>query len=75
MTLRSMLAKILEVVERDYAGVIKRKMEGVYAIQSGGNQERGGERDRREKEQRSSFIVRDTARLCIKLLILADLPE
>ena len=57
MTLRSMSAKILEVVERDYAGVIKKKMEGVYGVQSGVNQERGGERDRREREQRSSFIV------------------
>ena len=57
-TLRSMAQKISEVMERDYTGAIKRKMEAVYGTQPSSTQERGGERDRREKDQRASFIVR-----------------
>ena len=57
-TLNSMRREISTVVENDYAGVIKRKMEGVYAAQSGAGPEKGFERDRREKEQRQAFVVR-----------------
>jgi len=49
------------VVDRDYTGAIKKKMDSVYGSQVGGNQERGAERDRREREQRSSFIVCEKA--------------
>lgn len=52
-----MSAKISEVVERDYTGVILKKMEAVYGVQTWSNQERGGDKDRREREQRSSFTV------------------
>ncbi|WVQ85236.1 hypothetical protein IAT38_007401 [Cryptococcus sp. DSM 104549] len=56
-TLRSMRQKIAEVIERDYTSVIKKKMDAVYAGYAGGNQDRGAERERREKDQREAFII------------------
>ncbi|OCF32799.1 hypothetical protein I316_05435 [Kwoniella heveanensis BCC8398] len=60
-TLSSMRHKIAEVIERDYTGVIRKKMDAVYAGQpastSTGTQDRGTEKDRREKDQRSAFII------------------
>lgn len=53
-TLKSMRCRIVEVIERDYLDVIRKKMDGVY-ISSGG-QDRA-ERDRREKDQKAAFIV------------------
>lgn len=53
-TLTSMRYRIVEVLERDYLNVVRKKMEGVYA--STGGQDRT-ERERREKDQRSAFIV------------------
>ncbi len=56
-TLRSMSARISEVIERDYIRIIRKKMEAVYEAQASGGQDRSGEKERREKEQRTSFIV------------------
>lgn len=56
-TLKSMRLKIVDVVERDYLNVIRRKMEGVYAVVGG--QDRS-ERERREKDQKAAFIVSRT---------------
>ncbi|WVF70902.1 hypothetical protein IAT40_005697 [Kwoniella sp. CBS 6097] len=60
-TLSSMRHKIAEVIERDYTGVIRKKMDAVYAGQpastSSNTQDRGTEKDRREKDQRSAFII------------------
>lgn len=53
-----MSARISEVVEKDYIALIKKKMEAVYGAQAGNTQDRGSEKERREKEQRSSFMVR-----------------
>lgn len=55
-TLKSMREKLVTVVENDYLGVIKRKMESVYSVPVGA-QDRGIEKERREKEQRQAFIV------------------
>ncbi|ORY33702.1 COG4 transport protein-domain-containing protein [Naematelia encephala] len=52
-TLRSMRLKVSDVVERDYIGVIRKKMDGVYSLPA---PERGGEKVR-EREQRSAFII------------------
>ena len=51
-----MREKLVTVVENDYLGVIKKKMESVYSIPIGA-QDRGIEKERREKEQRQAFIV------------------
>ena len=53
-TLKSMRHRIVEVVERDYLGVIREKMDGVYG--ASGGQDRA-ERERREKDQKAAFIV------------------
>lgn len=44
------------VMENDYLGVIRKKMEAVYSIPIGA-QDRGLEKDKREREQRQAFIV------------------
>jgi hypothetical protein len=51
-----MREKLTNVVENDYLGVIKRKMESVYSIPVN-NQERGQEKDKREKDQWQAFTV------------------
>ena len=56
-TLKSMREKLVNVVENDYLSVIKRKMESVYSIPVG-NQDRGAEKDKRDKDQRQAFTVR-----------------
>ncbi|WVR05978.1 hypothetical protein IAU60_003006 [Kwoniella sp. DSM 27419] len=55
-TLRSVRQKIAEVIERDYTGVIQKKMDAVYAGQPAGAQG-GAEKDRRERDQRAAFII------------------
>lgn len=51
-----MRKKVVKVVEDDYLGVIKKKMEAVYTIPIGA-QDRGLEKEKREREQRQAFIV------------------
>jgi hypothetical protein len=51
-TLRSMRQKLGEVIERDFNGIIQRKMEGVYAGQAVSEREKEKARD-----QRSAFIA------------------
>lgn len=51
-----MREKIVNLIENDYSGVIRKKMEFVYSVPTG-TQERGTEKDKREKEQRQAFIV------------------
>jgi hypothetical protein len=53
-TITSMRMGIVEIMERDYLNVIKKKMDGVYM--SAGNLDRS-ERERRERDQKSAFIV------------------
>jgi len=53
-TIKSMRQNIESVMERDYLGIIRKKMDGVYT--SVGNLDRG-ERERRERDQKSAFIV------------------
>jgi len=55
-TLISMREKLVDVVENDYLGVIKRKMESVYSLPAG-NQDRGVEKEKRDKDQRQAFTV------------------
>ncbi|WVQ62081.1 uncharacterized protein L199_000216 [Kwoniella botswanensis] len=55
-TLRSMRQKLAEVIERDYTGVIRKKMDAVYVGQASA-QDRGLEKDKRERDQRSAFII------------------
>ncbi|WWC99798.1 hypothetical protein V866_006706 [Kwoniella sp. B9012] len=55
-TLRSMRQKLAEVIERDYTGVIRKKMDAVYVGQAPA-QDRGLEKDKRERDQRSAFII------------------
>lgn len=52
-TIQSMRISIAQVMERDYLGIIRKKMDGVYATTS---QDRA-ERERRERDQKSAFIV------------------
>ena len=52
-----MREKIASVIESDYAGVLKRKMEGVYAVPIGSGQDRGLEKEKRERDQRQAFKV------------------
>lgn len=51
-TLRSMRQKLGEVIERDFNGIIKRRMEAVYAGQAVSEREKDKARD-----QRSAFVV------------------
>ena len=55
-TLVSMRAKISSIVDNDYMDVILKKMEAVYSVPAG-TQERGLEKERREREQRQAFTV------------------
>jgi hypothetical protein len=55
-TLKSMREKLVGVIENDYLGVVRKKMEAVYSIPIGA-QDRGVEKERREREQRQAFIV------------------
>jgi hypothetical protein len=52
-TIKSMRTSIAQVIERDYLGIIRKKMDGVYATTG---QDRA-ERERRERDQKSAFIV------------------
>lgn len=53
-----MRLRLTDVIDRDYTGVIKKKMEGVYAVQGGGGGGGDrGEKDRREREQKGAYIV------------------
>ncbi|WWD17778.1 hypothetical protein CI109_102219 [Kwoniella shandongensis] len=56
-TLNSMRHRIAEVIERDYTGVIKKKMDSVYAGYTTSGQDRGADKDKREKDQREAFII------------------
>ncbi|KAK4683669.1 conserved oligomeric Golgi complex subunit 4, partial [Tremellales sp. Uapishka_1] len=56
-TLRAMREKISQVMERDYTGVIKKKMEAVYAGNASAGSAERGEKDRRDREIRSSFLI------------------
>jgi hypothetical protein len=62
-TLRSIRVKIGEIVESDYAGILRRKMEGVYAGAGTGG-DKGLEREKRERDMRGAFIVSATSALC-----------
>jgi len=48
--------RVVEVMDRDYAGVIKRRMENVFSGSAAILAEKDG-RDKREREMRSCFIV------------------
>ncbi|WWC86365.1 uncharacterized protein L201_001241 [Kwoniella dendrophila CBS 6074] len=79
-TLRSMRQKLAEVIERDYTGVIRKKMDAVYMGQVPSSQ--GTEKDKRERDQRSAFIIHlndldVSADYMERLLdeILASLPQ
>ena len=52
-TIKSMRVSIAQVIERDYLGIIRKKMDGVYTTTG---QDRA-ERERRERDQKSAFIV------------------
>ena len=52
-TLRAMRQKITEVLERDYISIIRKKMDGVYLLPP----VQSSEREKREKEQKSAFII------------------
>ena len=67
-----MREKLTNVVENDYLGVIKRKMEYVYSIPVG-NQERGLEREKRDKDQRQAFTVSSGMRDLTSQIYLNDL--
>jgi hypothetical protein len=54
-TLRSLRIRIASVMNEDYSGVIRRKMEGVYSASAG--QERGVDKERKEKDQREASVV------------------
>lgn len=53
-SLRSMRQKIVTVLEKDYAAVLTKKMESVYA--ASGAYDRA-EKERREKDQKATYIV------------------
>jgi hypothetical protein len=53
-TIKSVRLGIMQVMERDYLGIIRKKMDGVYGAM--GNLDRA-ERERRERDQKSAFIV------------------
>ncbi|WRT64259.1 uncharacterized protein IL334_001190 [Kwoniella shivajii] len=81
-TLRSMRQRLGEVIERDYTGVIRKKMDGVYSGQASGSQDRGPEKDKRERDQRTAFIIHlndldVSADYMERLLdeVLANLPQ
>lgn len=57
-TIKSMRMSISQVMERDYLNIIRKKMDGVYATTS---QDRA-ERERRERDQKSAFIVSSSLR-------------
>ncbi|EIW72587.1 hypothetical protein TREMEDRAFT_70757 [Tremella mesenterica DSM 1558] len=52
-SLRVMRHKIGEVIEKDYIGVLRRKMDGVYALPHA----TGVEREKRERDQKIAFII------------------
>ncbi|ORX36086.1 COG4 transport protein-domain-containing protein [Kockovaella imperatae] len=56
-TLHSMRDKIATVIEHDYAYIIRHKMEAVYAGAASSIQERGAEKDKRDKDQRLAFVI------------------
>ncbi|WWC58480.1 uncharacterized protein I303_101023 [Kwoniella dejecticola CBS 10117] len=56
-TVKSMRLRLAEVIERDYTGVIRKKMDAVYAGSGSSAQDRGGEKDKRERDQRAAFVV------------------
>jgi hypothetical protein len=68
-TIKSMRISIAQVIERDYLGIIRKKMDGVYATTG---QDRA-ERERRERDQKSAFIVCPPLETRDELMI--DLPE
>jgi hypothetical protein len=53
-TIKSMRMAVVEIMERDYLNVIRKKMDGVYV--QAGNLDRA-ERERRDRDQKSAFIV------------------
>lgn len=55
-TLSRMRARVASVLERDYVDVLSRKMEAVYAAGQGVSYDRG-EKERREKDQRTAIII------------------
>lgn len=57
-----MRTKLTEVIDRDYITALKRKMEGVYAVQGG--QDRA-EKEKREREQKEAFVVSQTLWLVV----------
>ncbi|TRM61706.1 COG4 transport protein-domain-containing protein [Schizophyllum amplum] len=52
-----MLGHLREIMERDYAGVIKRKLDDVYRTSNGGNDRATKTTERAERDSRVSFIV------------------
>lgn len=61
-----MVANVAEIMERDFIGGVKRKMDGVYAgvrsataasTTGGGGTGKGAEAERLEKEMRGTFVV------------------
>ncbi|KAL7424811.1 Golgi transport complex subunit 4 [Cryptotrichosporon argae] len=53
-TLRGMREKVVRIVEDDYMGVLQRKMEAVYAGAMPGDR---AEKERKERDQKSAFII------------------
>jgi hypothetical protein len=56
-SLKAMRAKVSDIVERDYVNVLKRKMEAVYSGAAASAQTDRGEKEKRDKELRETFIV------------------
>ena len=57
--LKQMASVVQEVVERDYAGVIKGKLEDVYSARGPGTGQRGAAAEKAERESRTTFMVRE----------------
>jgi hypothetical protein len=70
-----MREKLETIMESDYAQLIRKKMEAVYANTTSSGQDRGYEKEKRDREQRQAFIVSQCPSGCGILLILSDLPE
>jgi hypothetical protein len=73
-----MREKLETIMESDYAQLIRKKMEAVYANTTSSGQDRGYEKEKRDREQRQAFIVSQCpsgSSGCGILLILSDLPE
>jgi len=55
--LKKMASVVQEVVERDYTGVIKARLEDVYSARGPGAGQRGAAAEKAERESRTTFMV------------------